>query len=66
VQEKTSRRWSQVNHYFFADCLYTTPMRNFGVDEGGTCLRNPFDLAKGTARYNEADWRDVNLMQSKG
>jgi ectoine hydroxylase-related dioxygenase (phytanoyl-CoA dioxygenase family) len=66
VQEKTSRRWSQVNHYFFADCLYTTPMRTLGPGEGGTCLRNPFDLAKGTARYSEADWRDVNLMQSKG
>jgi hypothetical protein len=65
VQERTSRRWSQVNHYFFADCLYTTPMRNFGQGEGGTCLRNPFDLAKGTTRYSEADWRDVNLMQSK-
>jgi len=65
VQEKSSRRWSQVNHYFFADCLYTTPMRNFGSGEGGTCLRNPFDLAKGTTRYNEADWRDLNLMQSK-
>jgi ectoine hydroxylase-related dioxygenase (phytanoyl-CoA dioxygenase family) len=65
VQEKSSRRWSQVNHYFFADCLYTTPMRNFGSGEGGTCLRNPFDLAKGTARYNETDWRDVNLLQSR-
>jgi hypothetical protein len=28
-------------------------------------MRNPFDLAKGTARYNEADWRDVNLLQSR-
>jgi hypothetical protein len=41
-------------------------MRNFGAGEGGTCLRNPFDLAKGTARYSEAEWRDVNLIQSKG
>ena len=65
VQEKTSRRWSQVNHYFFADCLYSTPMRIFGPGEGGTCLRNPFDVAKGTARYSDADWRDVNLMQSR-
>jgi len=65
VQNRCSRRWSQVNHYFFANCLYTTPMRNFGSNEGGTCLRNPFDLSNGKARYNEADWRDVNLMQSR-
>jgi FtsZ-binding cell division protein ZapB len=26
---------------------------------GGTCLRNPFDIAKGTPRYSEADWRDL-------
>jgi hypothetical protein len=65
VQDRSSRRWSQVNHYYFANCLYTTPMRNFSACEGGTCLRNPFDLAKGTARYSNADWQDVNLMQSR-
>jgi hypothetical protein len=65
VQDRSSRRWSQVNHYYFANCLYTTPMRTFSSGVGGTCLRNPFDLAKGTARYSKADWQDVNLMQSR-
>jgi hypothetical protein len=63
VQERSSRRWSQVNHYFFDNCLYTTPMHNFGSDEGGTCLRSPFDIAKGTPRYSRAYWHDVNKMQ---
>jgi hypothetical protein len=65
VQERYSRRWSQVVHYFFANCLYTTPMRNFASGEGGTCLRNPFDSAKGKPRYSKADWRDVSLVRSK-
>ena len=60
VQDKSSRRWSQVNHYFFANCLYTTPMRNFASGEGGTCLRNPFDIAKGTQRFEHVEWQDLN------
>jgi hypothetical protein len=60
VQDKSSRRWSQVNHYFFANCLYTTPMHNFASGQGGTCLRNPFDIAKGTQRFNLVEWQDLN------
>lgn len=65
VQDKTSRRWSQVNHYFFANCLYTTPMRNFASEEGGTYLRNPFDIAKGTQRFDHVEWQDLNPTLSK-
>ena len=65
VQDKSSRRWSQVNHYFFANCLYTTPMRNFASGEGGTCLRNPFDIAKGAQRFNQMEWQNVNPTLSK-
>jgi len=65
VQDKTSRRWSQVNHYFFANCLYTTPMRNFASEEGGTCLRNPFDIAKDTQRFDHVEWQDLNPTLSK-
>ena len=65
VQDKSSRRWSQVNHYFFANCLYTTPMRNFASGEGGTCLRNPFDIAKGTQRCNHVEWQDLNPTLSR-
>jgi hypothetical protein len=63
VQDRYSRRWSQVVHYFFANCLYTTPMRNFASGKGGTCLRNPFDIAKGTPRYSKGDWQDMNLIK---
>jgi hypothetical protein len=65
VQDKSSRRWSQVNHYFFADCLYSTPMRNFSSGEGGTCLRNPFDIAKGTQRFDHVEWQDLNPTLSR-
>jgi hypothetical protein len=65
VQDKSSRRWSQVNHYFFANCLYTTPMRNFASGEGGTCLRNPFDIAKGTQRFEHMEWQDLNPTLSR-
>jgi hypothetical protein len=65
VQDRCSRRWSQVVHYFFANCLYTTPLRNFNSGNGGTCLRNPSDIAAGRPRVNKADWRAVSLMQDK-
>lgn len=65
VQDKSSRRWSQVNHFFFANCLYTTPMRSFASGEGGTCLRNPFDIAKGTQRFNRMEWQDLNPILSR-
>jgi hypothetical protein len=35
VQDRSSRRWSQVIHYFFSDCLYTTPLRSFAPNGGG-------------------------------
>jgi hypothetical protein len=65
VQDRSSRRWSQVIHYFFSDCLYTTPLRSFAPEGGGTCLRNPFDVSKNTSRYSTADWLDVSPTQSR-
>jgi len=65
VQDRSSRRWSQVIHYFFSDCLYTTPLRSFAPGGGGTCLRNPFDISKSTSRYSATDWLDVNPTQSR-
>lgn len=46
--QRLGTRWSQVSHYFFADCLYTTPLRSFAAAQGGPWLRNPLDVA--TAR----------------
>jgi hypothetical protein len=50
VKNRERTRWSQVNHMFFADCLYTTPMHSFGLSDGGTCMRQPQDVATGKPR----------------
>jgi len=63
VLNRQLRRWSQVVHYFFADCFYTTPMRNFGHKQGGAFLRNPYDLASGTTRYSPSAWRQLGLTR---
>ncbi|NDC36432.1 MAG: phytanoyl-CoA dioxygenase [Proteobacteria bacterium] len=62
VNDRRLRRWSQVVHYFFADCLYSTPMRNFGMGQGGACLRNPLDVATGQPRYSPGDWQALGLV----
>jgi hypothetical protein len=64
VSSRTSRRWSQVTHCFFADCLYTTPLRSFRHDQGGTDLRNPYDIATGRRRYNSQQWESLGLTRS--
>ena len=61
VSARTARRWSQVTHYFFSDCLYTTPLRSFGHADGGPFLRNPFDIATGQRRYNQRAWEALGM-----
>jgi hypothetical protein len=60
VQDRGSRRWSQVNHYFFADCLYLTPMHSYSVADGGTAFRNPFDIRRGQCRLPPEQWRQLD------
>lgn len=62
VNDRTLRRWSQVVHYFFDDCLYTTPMQNFRFDQGGDFVRNPLDIATGKERYGPAEWQKLGLV----
>lgn len=62
VNDRSLRRWSQVVHYFFADCLYSTPMHSFGMENGGACLRNPLDVATGHHRYSPAAWQQLGLV----
>jgi len=50
VKNRERTRWSQVNHFFFADCLYTTPMHSFDFAAGGARLRQPQDVATGRPR----------------
>lgn len=47
VSSRQARRWSQVVHYYFKDCRYTTPMLSFSPEKGGPFLRDPFDIATG-------------------
>lgn len=61
VQDRSLRRWSQVIHYFFAECLYTTPLRCFDQNQGGTFLRNPLDISTGKPRYTPEEWKDLGL-----
>jgi hypothetical protein len=61
VKIRTSRRWSQVIHYFFSDCLYTTPLRSFGPADGGPFLRNPFDISTGQRKYTQREWDNLGL-----
>jgi hypothetical protein len=51
VQSKDVTRWSQVTHYYFKDCLYTTPMYSYCHEDGGTTLRNPFDIISGASVF---------------
>jgi hypothetical protein len=61
VLNRHSRRWSQVVHYFFADCVYTTPLRSFRQDHGGLSLRNPVDIATGQAIVPESQMSNLDL-----
>jgi hypothetical protein len=65
VKHRATRRWSQVTHYFFADCLYTTPLRSFSPAEGGPCFRNPYDIATGERRYNKKSWDALGLTTAQ-
>lgn len=57
VVNKKARRWSQVVHYYFENCLYTTPLNSFPSDQGGTDLRNPFDISTGRRRWTQTQWQ---------
>ena len=58
VSNRLSRRWSQVVHYYFEDCLYTTPIKSFRPDQGGTYFRSPVDISTGCII-------DLNLQRSR-
>jgi hypothetical protein len=61
VADRSTSRWSQVVHYLFDHCLYTTPMHSHSHAAGGTRFRNPYDLVTGRRRVTEAEWRSMGL-----
>ena len=63
VLNRRGRRWSQVVHYYFADCRYTTPLRSFRPEQGGLSLRNPFDVSTGRQIWTPAEWSRINHVE---
>lgn len=51
VRDRSRSRWSQVTHYYFRHCIYTTPMYSYGMNDGGVRLRNPYDITTGLPVY---------------
>ena len=52
IVDKTRTRWSQVTHYFFDDCVYTTPLANNHA-KGKIFLRNITDISTGEIVKNK-------------
>lgn len=61
VANHLATRWSQVNHFYFDHCLYTTPMFSFSSDQGGDDLRNPFRIETGQRCYTSQEWQAMGL-----
>jgi hypothetical protein len=61
VQRRSARRWSQVVHYFFDHCLYTTPLDSFPPELGGPRLRNPLDIGTGERIWSADAWSALDL-----
>lgn len=61
VENPDLSRWSQVNHYYFADCLYTTPFHSYAASEGGPTLRNPYNIANQRRVFSDVQWRELDL-----
>jgi len=61
VTNPLATRWSQVVHYYFDQCLYTTPMFSFAADQGGDDLRNPYRIENGRRRYTTEEWQAMGL-----
>jgi hypothetical protein len=61
VQDRHLTRWSQVNHYYFEDCLYTTPIHSYAATQGGCTLRNPYNIGTKQRVYSASSWRDLDV-----
>jgi len=52
IMDKTRTRWSQVTHYFFDDCVYTTPLAN-NAAKGKILIRDILDISTGKIVQNK-------------
>jgi hypothetical protein len=66
VQSREISRWSQVTHYYFKGCIYTTPVFSFSRQHGGATLRNPYNVVSGSNIYRDDEWKHIQSLQSFG
>jgi len=52
IQDKSRTRWSQVSHYYFDDCVYTTPLANTQA-KGKIFQRDITDISTGKSVQNK-------------
>jgi len=52
ISDKSRTRWSQVSHYYFDDCVYTTPLANSEA-VGKIFLRKIIDISTGKIVENK-------------
>lgn len=52
ILDKTRTRWSQVTHYYFDDCVYTTPLAN-NQAKGKIMMRDVSDIRTGKIITNK-------------
>jgi len=56
IANRDATRLSQVTHYYFEDCVYTTPIHTL---DGPVFVRQPFDIAAGKMAQNRRHGRVV-------
>jgi len=57
IRDKTRSRLSQVTHYYFEDCVYTTPL--FEAERPKEFIRLPYDFARGKYVLGRRDGKIV-------
>lgn len=66
IQDHDSTRWSQVTHYFFADCVYVTPLRS-DTSAGTHRIREPLiDIRSGRAAPQRVDGEPARFRRVAG
>lgn len=64
VVDKTRTRWSQVTHYYFEDCLYTTPQLSNPL-AGEWFLRKITDINTGSETWGTYNGKPVRRKRAK-
>ena len=57
IKDKSRSRLSQVTHYYFDDCVYTTPL--YETDQPNSYIRYPYDFSRGKYVWSRKDGKRV-------